>query len=84
MINNDNYMKFITDSRFPDGNRNEDLWFLFQDKMILIKEDMGKVIIPTFKDVKEFIDSLEIKYHLGELNKTHCFCGDKFSSKGNR
>ena len=53
MINNDNYMNFIADPKFPEGNRDEDLYFLFQDKMILIKEDMGKVFIPTFKDIKK-------------------------------
>lgn len=76
MMNIDNYMKFVSNSRFPEGNREDDLWFLFQDKMILIKEDMGKVFIPTFKDVKEFIGNLEVKYHLGEFNKIHCFCGE--------
>lgn len=76
MINSDNYMNFVSDSLFPEGNRDEDLWFLFKDKMILIKENMGKIIIPTFKDVKIFIDSLDIKYHLGIFNKTHCFCGE--------
>ena len=35
MINNDNYMNFIADPKFPEGNRDEDLYFLFQDKMIL-------------------------------------------------
>ena len=35
--------------------------FLFQDKMLLVKEDMGKINIPTFKDVKQLIDGLEIK-----------------------
>ena len=76
MINNDNYMNFIADPKFPEGNRDEDLYFLFQDKMILIKEDMGKVFIPTFKDVKNLIDGLEIMYHLGKINEIHCFCGE--------
>lgn len=76
MINNDDYMSFISDSKFPDNNREEDLWFVFQDKMILVKEEMGKVIVPTFKDVVELIDGLEIKYHLGKLKGIDCFCGE--------
>ena len=36
MINNDNYMNFIADPKFPEGNRDEDLYSLFQDKMILL------------------------------------------------
>ena len=32
MINNDNYMNFIADSKLPNGNRDEDLYFLFKDK----------------------------------------------------
>ena len=76
MINNNNYMNFIADPKFPEGNRDEDLYFLFQDKMILVKEDMGKVFIPTFKDVKNLIDGLEIMYHLGKINEIHCFCGE--------
>lgn len=76
MINKENYMNFIADSRFPNGNRDEDLYFLFQDKMILIKEDMGKVYIPKFEEVRNLISGLEIIYHLGKLNETHCFCGE--------
>ena len=76
MINNDNYMNFIADSKLPDGNRDEDLYFLFKDKMMLIKENMGKVFIPTFKDVKNLISGLEIMYHLGKVNEIHCFCGE--------
>ena len=76
MINNDNYMNFIADSKLPNGNRDEDLYFLFKDKMMLIKEDMGKVFIPTFKDVKNLISGLEIMYHLGKVNEIHCFCGE--------
>ena len=76
MINNDNYMNFVADSKFPKGNRDEDLYFLFQDKMILIKEDIGNAFIPTFKDIKNLINGLEIMYHLGELNEIHCFCGE--------
>ncbi len=60
MNNTDNYMNFIANAKFPAGNRDEDLYFLFQDKMILIKEDMGKVFIPTFKDIKNLIDGLEL------------------------
>lgn len=76
MINNNNYMNFIADPKFLNGNRDEDLYFLFQDKMILVKEDMGKVIIPTFKEINNLIDGLEIMYHLGKLNEVNCFCGE--------
>lgn len=76
MINKKNYMNFIADSKFPNGNRDEDLYFLFQDKMILIKEEMGKVYIPKFEEVKNLISGLEIMYHLGKLNENHCFCGE--------
>ena len=54
MINKEKYMNFIADSKFPNGNRDEDLYFLFQDKMILIKEEMGKVYIPKFEEVKVY------------------------------
>lgn len=76
MIKSDSYMKFVSDSRFSEENKDEDLWFLFQDKMILIKDDINKFSIPTFKEVKEFIDRLEIKYHLGKLNGIDCLCGE--------
>lgn len=76
MINTDDYMKFVSDPLFPEENKEGDLWFLFQDKMLLVKEDMGKINIPTFKDVKQLIDGLEIKYHLGKLKDKHCFCGE--------
>ena len=76
MNNTYNYMNFIANAKFPAGNRDEDLYFLFQDKMILIKEDMGKVFIPTFKDIKNLIDGLEIIYHLGTFKGIHCFCGE--------
>lgn len=76
MINTDDYMKFVSDPLFKEGNKEEDLWFLFQDKMILVKEDMGRTTVTTFKDVKKLIDGLEIKYHLGKLKDTQCFCGE--------
>ena len=76
MVNNNEYLNFISDAKFPKGNREEDLWLIFKDKQILIKENKGRIITPTFKDVKNFIDGLETKYHLGELNGIHCFCGE--------
>ena len=76
MSNLDNYMNFISDSKFPVGNNDDDLWFLFQDKMLLIKEDNRSITIPNFKDISNFIDTLEIEYHLGKLNGIECFCGE--------
>ena len=51
MSNLDNYMNFISDSKFPVRNNDDDLWFLFQDKMLLIKESNRSITIPTFKDI---------------------------------
>lgn len=76
MVNNNEYMNFFSDAKFPKGNRDKDLWLIFKDKQILIKEDKGKIITPTFKDVEKFINGLESKYHLGELNGIQCFCGE--------
>lgn len=74
MVND--YIEFISDPKYPDVNNESDLWFLFQDKQILIKEEMGKIIIPTFKEVENLIEDLEIKYHLGKLKDISCFCGE--------
>lgn len=76
MSNLDNYMNFISDSKFPVRNNDDDLWFLFQDKMLLIKESNRSITIPNFKDISNFIDTLEIEYHLGKLNGIECFCGE--------
>ena len=40
MINNDNYMNFIADPKFPEGNRDEDLYFLFQEHHISLNKLM--------------------------------------------
>ena len=39
MVNNNEYLNFISDAKFPKGNREEDLWLIFKDKQILIKEN---------------------------------------------
>lgn len=76
MISIDGYIKFVTDPILPTENKNEDLWFLFKDKMILIKSNEKNIEIPKFKDVKELIDKLEVKYHIGKLTNIQCFCGE--------
>ena len=76
MITTDDYIKFVSNPILPAENKDEDLWFLFKDKMILIKSDKEKIQIPRFNDVKEIIDGLEIKYNLGKLMNIQCFCGE--------
>ena len=76
MITTDDYIKFVSNTILPAENKDEDLWFLFKDKMILIKSDKEKIQIPRFNDVKEIIDGLEIKYNLGKLMNIQCFCGE--------
>ena len=76
MITTDDYIKFVSNPILPAENKDEDLWFLFKDKMILIKSDKEKIQIPRFNDVKGIIDGLEIKYNLGKLMNIQCFCGE--------
>ena len=44
MINTDDYMKFVSDPLFPEENKEGDLWFLFQDKMLLVKRIWERLI----------------------------------------
>ena len=50
MITTDDYIKFVSNPILPAENKDEDLWFLFKDKMILIKSDKEKIQIPRFNE----------------------------------
>ena len=51
MINNDNYMNFIADSKLPNGNRDEDLYFLFKDTIWHTLEAKKPQYVPYFNFV---------------------------------
>ena len=68
MITTDDYIKFVSNPILPAENKDEDLWFLFKDKMILIKSDKEKIQIPRFNDVKEIIDELRINYQIVSID----------------
>lgn len=80
MTSNNIYTRFLAKAKETDIKKDEDLWFIFQDRQIVIKEDMGKIFIPTYKDVKQLVPGLEIEYHLGTLDKTNCYGGEINSS----
>ena len=75
-LNNNDYIPFIPDTKWPNERFNDELWFIFKEKNILLSNSGILVAIPFSDDFKNIENSLSSKHYLGKFNGTPCFCGE--------
>lgn len=72
------YIPFVPSINWPEERSDNELWFIFKGKEIVIKQSSDSVTIPCFSDLKDLkIENLLCsKHYLGKLNHIPCFCGE--------
>ena len=60
----------------PRGNDSGELWFIFQEHKLLIKEDKQGFVIPGSKDISDFKPHASSLQFLGCMDGKHCYAAE--------
>lgn len=70
----DFYINFIPSKELPINKSDESLWFVFIENEMLIIKDSDNLLIPTYKDLKNYIKLLDNYHYIGDYQKQNCYC----------
>lgn len=69
-------MTFVSDFRAPPEARESDLWFLFLDQRLLVRQEGGGISIPRSSDLERLGLAPVRKEFLGWLDKCPCYAAE--------
>ena len=70
------YISFKPDFPLPTTKKDTDLWFIFNNNLLMIIPTKDGIRIPTYKDIKKLYPTLTKKFYLGDFETQSCFCSN--------
>ena len=69
-------MTFVSEFRAPTEVRESDLWFLFHDQRLLVRQEGDGLVIPQSSDLERLGLAPTQKEFLGRLNECPCYAAE--------
>jgi len=76
MTNENFYLSFESGIIPPEGNMDNDLWFLFYNNKLLVRQDGDKIVIPSYSDIQTNKFNISFNHYLGKYHGRSCFAGE--------